>query len=338
MLLCSVNVIKDKPLGPTVKKFEVYCHEVLGIEPRVIPWKKAAALPLFLRQAYDFYQVNLLEIPLILALDKRKDEQPPATIQKQLAQVRQKGDFQVVYLRPRITSYNRQRLIKHRVPFVVPGNQLYLPMLGMALRERFGEAREARSTMSPSTQVLMLHALYSGEHGPLTPGKMALLLRYTPMTMTRAFTELDQMRIGDHIVERKNRQLSFPVRGRELWERVIPFMRSPVRERVFVEGAVPENEMTTAGLTALARCSMIAEPAIPVYACSMETWKKLRGRVKMVPVPEAGSVQIELWSYRPDLFAKKGTVDRLSLFLSLRGENDERIAAALETMMEQMIW
>ncbi|MDP2883995.1 MAG: hypothetical protein Q8P51_03110 [Ignavibacteria bacterium] len=325
-------------MGPLIRKFEEYCREVLGDQPRAIPWKKAAALPLFLRQAYDFYQVTLLEIPLILALDKRKDEQPRATIQNQLTQVRQKGDFQIVYLRPRITSYNRQRLIRHRVPFVVPGNQLYLPMLGMALTEHFGQAREAKPTMSPSTQVLMLHALYSGEHGPLTPGKMARLLRYTPMTMTRAFTELEQLGIGEHVVQHRDRRLSFPVTGIKLWEIATPFMRSPVRDRVFVEGAVPKNELTAAGLTALARYSMIAEPAIPVYACRMETWKKLQEKVNEVPVSEAGNVQIELWSYPPTLFAKKVTVDRLSLSLSLREENDDRIAAALETMIEQMTW
>ena len=338
MLLCNINVIKGTIVGTLVNNFEAYCHEILGIQPRMKPWKEAAALPLFLRQAYDFYKGNILEIPLIFAVDKRNDEQSPATIQKQMAQVRQKGHHDVAYLRPSITSYNRQRLIRHRVPFVVPGNQLYLPMLGLALRERFVEPQVTRPTMSPSTQVLVLHALYRAEPGPLTPGRMARLLHYAPMTMTRAFAELEQLGIGEHVVEHKNRRLAFPVRGRKLWEQVAPLMHSPVRKRIFVEADVPGTELPIAGLTALARYTMIAEPAIPVYACGAETWKKLRGKVKMVPVPDTGSAEIELWRYRPDLFAEKGTADRLSLFLSLQGEKDERVAAALETMIEEMKW
>jgi DNA-binding MarR family transcriptional regulator len=338
MLLCNINVIKKAPMDPLIKTLEVYCHEVLDVQPHVTPWKEAAALPLFLKQAYDFYQASLLGNTFILALDKRKDEQPPAMIQKQLEQVRHKVGQEVVYLRPRITSHNRQRLIRHRVPFVVPGNQLYLPVLGMALRERFVEPQVTRPTMSPSTQVLVLHALYRAEHGPLTPGKMARLLHYAPMTMTRAFAELEQLGIGEHVVEHKNRRLVFPVHARKLWEQVVPLMHSPVRKRIFVEADVPGTELPIAGLTALARYTMIAEPAIPVYACGAETWKKLRGKVKMVPVPDTGSAEIELWRYRPDLFAEKGTADRLSLFLSLQGEKDERVAAALETMIEEMKW
>ncbi|MFA7176805.1 MAG: hypothetical protein WC114_06125, partial [Smithellaceae bacterium] len=48
--------------------------------------------------------------------------------------------------------------------------------------------------------------------------------------------------------------------------------------------------------------------------------------------------EIEVWSYEPALFAMDGVVDRLSLFLSLRDEEDERVEAALEQMMREMQW
>jgi hypothetical protein len=48
--------------------------------------------------------------------------------------------------------------------------------------------------------------------------------------------------------------------------------------------------------------------------------------------------EIEVWSYDPKLFATAGVIDRLSLFLSLWDENDERVEAALEQMMKEMPW
>jgi hypothetical protein len=37
-----------------------------------------------------------------------------------------------------------------------------------------------------------------------------------------------------------------------------------------------------------------------------------------------------VWSYKPELFAKERVVDRLSLYLSLKDNEDERVQAALE--------
>jgi len=48
-------------------------------------------------------------------------------------QTKQKDD--VVYVRTRMTAFNRKRLIEQKVPFIVPGNQMYLPTLAIDLRE-----------------------------------------------------------------------------------------------------------------------------------------------------------------------------------------------------------
>jgi hypothetical protein len=45
-----------------------------------------------------------------------------------------------------------------------------------------------------------------------------------------------------------------------------------------------------------------------------------------------------LWRYPPALFAEHGIVDRLSLYLSLKDDHDERTETALEEMMEKFNW
>jgi hypothetical protein len=47
-----------------------------------------------------------------------------------------------------------------KIPFIVPGNQLYLPDLGLDLREYFRQrSPTAQSALSPSAQAMLITAL-----------------------------------------------------------------------------------------------------------------------------------------------------------------------------------
>ncbi len=323
---------------PMIDKFEGYCRDVLGLQVQTRRWEQGGTLPLFLREAFEFSEATLLGHSFLLAADKREEEIPPAAILKQLNQIKERWRHTVVYLRERITSHNRRRLIEQNIPFVVPGTQLFLPMLGMDLRERFEKVHAARSVMSPSAQLLLLHVFHAHAYGPLTPGAMAQTLEYTPMTMTRAFAELKHLGIGNHVVRKKDRRLSFALTGRELWNQVSPLMRSPVNKTVFVEESPSLRTFPMAGLTALASHSMIAQPVIPTVACEAPTWRTLRTRVRIVPVADRDTIQLQVWNYSPGRFASKGAVDRLSLYLSLQQDSDERVQAARAEMLERIPW
>ncbi|EFB40206.1 MULTISPECIES: hypothetical protein [Parachlamydia] len=47
-------------------------------------------------------------------------------------------------------------------------------------------------------------------------------------------------------------------------------------------------------------------------------------------------IELEVWNYDPELFAKDGIVDPFSLYLSLQESKDERVEGALEEMMEKI--
>ena len=53
---------------------------------------------------------------------------------------------------------------------------------------------------------------------------------------------------------------------------------------------------------------------------------------------EYGENTIEIWKYAPELLAKDGVVDRLSLYLSLKDSEDERIQIELEHLIDNMQW
>jgi hypothetical protein len=146
-----------------LRNFEHHLRETLGITVAPEKWENAGKLPFFLRDLYDFFQVSVLDTSCLLMIVRNEEEQTPANIRKQMLQVREKWDGEVIYLRSSISAYNRKRLIEQKVPFVVPGNQMYLPMLGIDLREHFRQIRTGVPIkFSPSTQALVLHVLLHG--------------------------------------------------------------------------------------------------------------------------------------------------------------------------------
>lgn len=95
-------------------------------------------------------------------------------------------------------------------------------------------------------------------------------------------------------------------------------------------------------MTALAGFSDLVPPENPVYAVGQEEWKRMKRERGLVPLSSServdGSSEVQIWRYPPGMLTAEGTVDRLSLYLSLRDTKDERIEMALETMMEGIEW
>jgi DNA-binding MarR family transcriptional regulator len=320
--------------------FQRYIKETLNILAQPKKWIEAEKLPFYLRNLYEFFKVSILDTPCLAMAVKDEVEQTPATIQKHILQVQKKWDHRIIYVQSKISAYNRKRLIEHKLPFVVPGNQMFLPFLGIDLREHFKKIRNIDPRCSPSTQTVVLYALLHGTGKSFTPKILAGLLGYTPMTMTRAFDELQTAGLGEIAMEGRERVLRFDRNKKKLWEKARKFLRNPVKKRFWVKNFTDEALGVTAGLTALAHYSALAEPANPVIAIAGKKWKKIKNRndAMELAIAEPDARELEIWSYTPRLFEKGGVVDRFSLYLSLQANDDERVESALEKMMEQITW
>jgi len=328
-------------MNELVRTFVDYLGETLGITVRPEPWDGCRSLPVFMQSLYDCYSARILNEQCLLLVSREEEEEiTPAAILKHHDIARKKWPGIVIIAKRAIQSNNRQRLVEYKVPFVVPGNQLYLPDIGLDLREHFRRVRETGKPFSPATQVVVLRTLSTGSHGPLTTTQLVGVLPYTPMTIKRAFDEIEQAQIGVTKMRGRERELRFEKTGRELWDAALPFLRNPVQRQVtamFPSGAVTGLE---AGLTALSRYSMISAPALPALAISAEAWKtaKTNPNVREIAYQDENACLLEIWRYDPHLLSADHTVDRLSLFLSLRDSSDERVEIALDEMMEDLPW
>jgi hypothetical protein len=317
-----------------------YLANSLGIKITVTPWRGVERLPHYLKSSYRFVSAKLLNLNCLFMIDLNDQEQPPAVINKRLTSVQEKCPDEIIYVRERITTYNRKRLIEHKVPFIVPGNQLYLPMLAMDIREHLKKLRSKTTYLGPAAQALLIHLLLNEpDQVPITPSVIAPRLRCTVMTASRAFDELESFGIGEILMQGRRRCLKITNR-RDEWKKAMPFLRSPVVSSYDVTLTKKIGLEPISGFSGLAHYSNLAEPTQKTIAMDSENWRGLKkqGRVVELAYPEPESIKIEVWRYNPDLFAKEGVTDPLSVFLSLRNETDERVESSLGEMMDDISW
>jgi DNA-binding MarR family transcriptional regulator len=321
-----------------------YLRETLGVPaPELRPWGRAKELPYFLRDAFQFFELELVGHRVLLAIDRGAEKPTLGEVRTRLDKVRALAGQPVVYVTRALASYERRRLIEHKIPFLVPGNQLYLPDLGIDLREYFRQrSPTAEAALSPSAQAMLIVALLRQPwKAEWQPFDVAVALGYTPMTVSRATRELVAAGIATPYTVGRSRWLRIERPPRETWEHARPRLRSPVKRIVWVhpEPGVVEPPKRLAGVSALARASMLAEPQWPVHASSLAEWTALtRAGVREIPELVPGAAEWQLWSYSPALLPEAVTVDPLSLILSLQDDPDERIQLALDELKGQLPW
>jgi len=318
-----------------MQELKKYILDTLGISVGLVKWSGKRKLMHLLQDGYDYFQIVLFGQKCLIMHDLDKKEETPAVIKKHIEEVNKYWDGEVIYLRGTISSFNRKRLIDHKISFIVPFNQMYLPLIKIDLREYFKKIRANVKKLSPATQVVVLYALYNGA-GPYTPSVLSKILKYSVMTLTRSFDELESADIGEFTNSGRERALKFTAGLRSLWEKSKELMTSPVRKKVFIKMPGKNMHWPLAGLTALSAYSMLDEPRRPVYAIGSEEWRA--SEHKIVHAEEPGACEVEIWKYSPERFEFSGKVDRFSLILSLRDNSDERVELAIEEMMEKFKW
>lgn len=324
----------------SITSLETYLRETLHAPVQLERWRQAATLPAYLTGQYDFFDGTVGDVHILFL--HSAEEPVPSAAKKHERTLQQSWTGPVAFVFERITPRTRQRMVSEGLSFVVPDNQIYLPALGVNLRERYRTRVQTMDRLRPSAQVLFLHVLANRSPGSNTPSGLARRLGYTPMAMGQALNQLEDAKLVN--VHKEGRERLFELAGEpaDLWHQAQPLLASPISRRRYLFGVTPSAHkgLAAAGLSALATYSALAEPAVPVVALDRVKAKNLqdvRG-VQELPTADEAELEVEVWSYEPGLLSKGAAVDRLSLYLSLRDDTDERVQSALDEMMRGVTW
>ncbi len=319
-----------------------YLHDTVGIHAAVSEWPDAEQLPYHLLEQFTCRTLQLGTTPVLLALDAQASRPRLADVGKAIRALRQRSNWPVLYVTGALAAYERKRLIAQRIPFLVPGTQLYLPELGIDLREYFPRALPAPNTpLSPSTQALLFRVLLGLDStGEWRATDIGAHLGYTPMTVSRAIRELTGAGLVLDRRQGRTRWFHLADNPAECWERARPLLRTPVARRLWIASMPAEHRdmMAVAGLSALAERTALAAPEHPVWAISQQTWLRVQHQVAVLMEPEPGSMACEVWRYDPTRIHDAHAVDPLSLIVSLADVPEERVQMALENLRRQLPW
>ena len=316
---------------------ERYLHEITGtpVSLNRVPLKKGVDLPLFMKRLYAFKKGTLFGREIIF-LEKTNGEHLTADQLRKHGEIVEKAlNSPVVFILPFLEAYNRKRLIQKKVAFVVPGKQLFIPQLLIDLKEVRRPEQNHNGKLMPAAQCLLLFHLLKENIEPLNLKAVAEKLGYAQMTVTRAARMLEEKKLA--VIEgARGKRIVFGQDKKALWQNALPLLQTPVKKVYFLEQP-PQTDVTYhASFSALARYTDLAEGDKQYFAVSQKDFETLKKQIQIVPSNEA-DVHLEVWKYAPGVLAKDRFVDPLSLFLSLKDQEDERVQKALETLLEQ-VW
>jgi len=315
-----------------------YLKENIDKNIKIKPWHKKDTLPFFLKELYDFHEMIILGKPCILV--EIVEELPDVDmLQKHIKRIESVTDREIVFYYKEITRYRRKSLIQHRIPFLIEDGQMYLPFLGLDLKNKTQEVEIVEEYFSPSTQLVYLYFLYN-KNTKMSATDFSRKLKFTKMTASRALRDLYYAKLLTYEIggktgrTKKYNRISDPdyfINGR-------PYIRSPISKTVYVK--TEPNGALIAGLDSLSKLSMLNPPDHPIRAMGLEEFRKKKIKIveNMDQVKDENLIELELWDYNPKLFSDKQHIDLLSLYATLKSQMDERIEQALEKVLRGERW
>lgn len=324
---------------PIAAALQRYLESTLHEPARVVSLERAPSLPSFLSRMYSLLEGNVAGRRCIF-LSTADNTATPSDIAKHVALVRSTVDAIVVFVAPWMSAHNRSRLIGQRVPFVVPGKQLYIPDLAMDLRERFRTPKPRSAVgLSPAAQAVLFHRLLRLDEAATTPSLIATQLHYSAMSIGRAFDDLVSAGLAHSERYGRERRIRFKTEGRQLFDASHDLLRSPVRTEKFIQDVHAAPPLKHAGESALAELTELSSPPFLAFAVAASDWKVVAQTCGLVETDRDQACHIvETWSYAPAALTTTHTVDPLSLYAQFHAHRDERVSMAAERLLDGMPW
>jgi len=311
-----------------------YLDDAFGIETIVLPLEKQLfqQLPLYITAACKVQETTIYGQRICLLIAKDWENIPtPDQLSKQMLFVTQKIELPVVYVCDKIVSYNLKRMIQKGINFIIPNQQLFIPVLMMNLRRTSEKIPQKAVLLTPLAQFLLLYHLQKEKLNGFTTQQLTDKFTQPYRTVNRAVKNLEELKLCN-LVGGREKQVQFTRKGKDLWVLAQDFLQNPVERHLFTDRILNEKQACVSNINALAYYTMMNNEERYYFAVNKDIPKELETN------KYAGDNTIEVWRYNPEPLSNNGFVDRLSLFLLFKNETDERIQGELEQMINKLQW
>ncbi|MFO3721905.1 hypothetical protein [Pseudomonas sp. HLMP] len=329
------------------KEVGAYLESMLGasVQTRISLLK----LPFHIKDAYQPVEVrlglgSLADLELLLLVPRESRYPGVIALNKHLDQIRKATDATIVLAFASLSAHERRSLIGHRINFIQPRYQMFIPEIAIDLRERFRQRKPVLSeaALLPATQAVLLQSLYGGwaSHDVFSSVDILGEYTYSRVTLGKVLEQLQALGLLVPVADRVNiNRYEFKASAPEIFSQARQYFRSPVKRRVFIDSTLQlGNGVFLAGEAALAEYTLLAAPGRPVYGMTRKVFSRLEGEVfRVTEDVDQIRAEVEVWSYA-GLPNEANLADKASLLLSLEENPDERIQMALDEIRESIHW
>lgn len=292
-------------------------------------------VPLFVSAPYIAYRAEIFGKERLVLLLKGENLPMPTQIQTQAQILASRYSQPLLFVFPDGSKEFCKTLIAAKVPFIIPGKQIFIPgnVIGIAESKFDKSCHKPLKHFSPWAQVFLIHFLLHKEYGNELSFQVLLsALAMNKVYLSRSARELEEAGVAQIISSGRHKKLIFLHDRRKTWELSLEYLVSPVVRKIRVS-SIPER-CPKSGISALSEYSNLNDNADLTFAVYSRNFS-----VNNCEVLEFSGVYLELWKYNPVILAKRpGIVDRLSLYLSLKDDPDPRVSGELNDMMEAFQW
>ena len=228
-----------------------------------------------------------------------------------------------------LLTYERDRLVEQGVYFIVADKFAFVPTL---IINRLSTKSEIKELFYPSTQYILFYHLQIESLDGLSLKELEDKVPYKYKTIAKSIKQLEALGLVSPEGSR-NKKLVFELSGKELWDKASTNLIDPIKSIEYTSDVFPEGDI--GGISALSHYSMLVPEDVPTRVLTAE-WV----REHKYSIPELHSFEdtqrIEIWKYPPS--GTSGYVDKLSLFLTLKDDNDPRVEKEIAIMMNKIKW
>jgi hypothetical protein len=302
------------------------------LELSPVTQKELRAIPIDTKLKFHFHRATFNGNMFCLLEAKKEENHSSVDCIKLAERLTSIFHLPIVFLFSYLQFIERNRLINRGVYFIVSDKYAFLPFLIINHKD---SVHKKTDDLSAVAQNILLYHLEKKDINGCSMSDMEQILPYTYVTISRAFKNLEELQLCKvEIDENRVKHIFFEGSKKEVWERSLPFLKNPIRKRVFCDHIVTDLPLTEGGINALSHYTSLNPDEMKTYVMDVKEYKNLLSKKIFSDLNEIeGDICIEIWSYPP---LHQDYADPLSLYLTLKDDKDPRVEKELETMIDKL--
>lgn len=331
-----------------------YIKEIIGIEfdLHLVDKSILSHFPVYLRNAYQWYELDMLNKQFIIAHTETDEDFSIAAIDSQLSNIEEKLNLPIILCVDELEAYNRKRLIERKRAFIIPFKQMYIPYLFIDFTEfKYQTKIRPSEHLQPFSQVLVIaHLLNTNNHYQIEEiplKEIAMQFQVNTINVSRAVENLVALNLIEIYNKGRYKLFHFKMDKKQLWNDGLQkdVFINPITKQYFAEqNFYLNNNMLRAGDTALTDFTNINPSDRLVFAVDNPTFNLMKkNNPPYIFTEYEGKYCLQVWKYDPTFMNRISqsaykNVDPLSLYLTYKEEQDERVQIELEHLINRFIW